>query len=107
LPQVFFFVYNESRITNSLQRFAKQHTTTLRSEAYLMGRLVKVIWGDDWDAKYFVNNSNKMSLGKLIHDMYDPNLETRIIVQHVVCTHWWGLHTIGLHLKNVIEGSHR
>jgi hypothetical protein len=22
---------------------------------------------------YFVNNSTKMSFGKLIHDMYDPN----------------------------------
>jgi hypothetical protein len=29
--------------------------------------------GDDWDAKYFVDNSTKMSFGKLIHDMYDPN----------------------------------
>jgi hypothetical protein len=26
---------------------------------------------------------------------------------NVSCTHWWGLHTIGLHLKNVIEGNHK
>ncbi len=23
------------------------------------------------------------------------------------CAHWWGLHTIGLHLTSVIEGNHR
>jgi hypothetical protein len=26
-----------------------------------------------WDVEYFVNNSTKMSFGKLIHNMYDPN----------------------------------
>jgi hypothetical protein len=39
---------------------AKQHATTLTSEAYLVGRLANVIWGDDWDAKYFVDDSTKM-----------------------------------------------
>jgi hypothetical protein len=39
---------------------AKQHTTTLKSEAYLVGMLVNVIWGDDWDAKYVVDNLTKM-----------------------------------------------
>jgi hypothetical protein len=53
----------------------KQHTTILRSEAYLKGKLRNVIWGDDWDVEYFVDNSSKMSFGKLIHDMYDPNLK--------------------------------
>jgi hypothetical protein len=53
----------------------KQHATTLRSKAYLVGKLTNVIWGDDWDVEYFVDNSPKMSFGKLIHDMYDPNLE--------------------------------
>jgi hypothetical protein len=38
-----------------------------------MGRLGNVMWGDDWDAKYFVENSTKMSFGKLIHDMYELN----------------------------------
>jgi hypothetical protein len=38
-----------------------------------MDRLTNVIWGDDQDAKYFVDNSTKMSFGKLIHDMYDLN----------------------------------
>jgi hypothetical protein len=46
-----------------------------------MGMLVNVIWGDDWDVEYFVDNSTKMSFGKLIHDMYDPNLNT-----YVMCT---------------------
>jgi hypothetical protein len=45
-----FFVNNESRTTNSLQQMAKQHTTTLRSEAYSVGKLANVIWGDDWYA---------------------------------------------------------
>jgi hypothetical protein len=58
----------------------------LRSKAYSVGKLANVIWGDDWDAKYFVDNSTKMSFGKLIHDMYDPNLETWKIVQHFMCT---------------------
>jgi hypothetical protein len=65
---------------------AKQHTTTLSFEAYLVGKLANVIWGDDWDAKYFVNNSTKMSFGKLIHDMYDSNPKARITIPHVVCT---------------------
>jgi hypothetical protein len=46
------------------------------SKAYSVGKLANIIWGDDWDAKYFVDNSTKMSFGKLIHDMYDPNLKT-------------------------------
>ncbi len=58
-----FFVYNESRTSHSLRRMVKQHTTTLRFEAYLMGRLANIIWGDDWDVEYFVDNSTKMSLG--------------------------------------------
>jgi hypothetical protein len=37
-------------------------------------------------SKYFVDNSTKMSFGKLIHHMYDPNPEAQIIVQHVVRT---------------------
>jgi hypothetical protein len=59
---------------------AKQHITTLKSKAYSVGRLANVIWGDDWNVEYFVDNSTKMSFGKLIHDMYDPNLEARRIV---------------------------
>ncbi len=54
---------------------AKQHATTLRFKAYSLGNLINVIWGDAWDAKHFVDNSTKMSFGKLIHDMYDPNPE--------------------------------
>jgi hypothetical protein len=82
------------------------NVTILKFEKYLVGKLANVIWGDDWDVKYFVDNSTKMSFGKLIHHMYDLNLEAQKIVQHVVCT--WGLHTIGLHLNlNVIEGNDR
>jgi hypothetical protein len=65
---------------------AKQHTTTLRSKAYSMGKLTNVIWGDDWDVEYFVDNSTKMSFGKLIHDMYDPNPKAQRTIQHIVCT---------------------
>jgi hypothetical protein len=39
----------------------KQHATTLRFEAYLMGKLTNVIWGDDWDVKYIVNNSTNVT----------------------------------------------
>jgi hypothetical protein len=42
---------------------AKQHATTLKSETYLMGKLANVIWGEDWDVEYFVDNSTKMSIG--------------------------------------------
>ncbi len=63
---------------------AKQHVTTLKLEAYSMGKQTNVIWRDDWDAKYFVDNSTNMSFGKLIHDMYDPNPKAQIIVQHLM-----------------------
>jgi hypothetical protein len=53
-----------------------------------------------------MDNSTKMSFGKLIHDMYDPNPKAQRIIQHIART-LMGLYTIGLHLKNVIEGSHR
>jgi hypothetical protein len=81
-----FFVYIKLGIANSVQQMAKQHATTLRFKVDSVDRLVNVIWGDDWDVKYFVNNSTKMSFGKLIHDMYDPNPEAQIIVHHVVRT---------------------
>jgi hypothetical protein len=64
----------------------KQHTIVLRYEAYLVGRLANVMWGENWDAKYFVDNSTNISFGKLIHDMYDPNPKARRIVQHVMHT---------------------
>jgi hypothetical protein len=65
---------------------AKQHATTLKFETYLVGRLANVIWGDDWDVKYFVDNWTKVSFEKLIHDMYDPNLKAQRTIQHVVHT---------------------
>ncbi len=65
---------------------AKQHATTLRSKAYSMDRPENVIWGEDWDVEYFANNSTKMSFGKLIHDMYDPNPKAQRIIQHIVHT---------------------
>ncbi len=52
---------------------AKQQQTILSFEAYLMGKYTNVIWGEDWDVKYFMNNSIKMSFGKVIHDMYELN----------------------------------
>jgi len=66
---------------------AKQHITTLRSEAYLVGKLVNVIWGDDWDVEYIVDNLTKMSFRKLIHNMYDPNLKPRRILFNMLCAH--------------------
>jgi hypothetical protein len=41
----------------------------------LVGKLANVIWGEDWDAKYFMDNSTKMSFGKVMHDMYKSNLK--------------------------------
>ncbi len=64
----------------------KQHTTTLRFEAYLVGKPTNVTWGDNWDEKYLVDNSTKMYFGKLIHDMYNPNIEAWKIVQHIMYT---------------------
>jgi hypothetical protein len=40
-----------------------------------VGKPINVIWGEDWDAKYFVDNLTKMSFGKMIHDMYESNIE--------------------------------
>jgi hypothetical protein len=57
-----FIVYSELGIAISFQQIAKQHTITLTSKAYLMGKLANIIWGDDWDVEYFVDNSTKMSL---------------------------------------------
>jgi len=37
------------------------------------------------DEKYFVDNLTKM-FGKMIHDMYELNIEAWRIVQHVMCT---------------------
>jgi hypothetical protein len=54
---------------------AKQHQTTLRSKTFSVGKLANVLWGENWDAKYFVENSTKMSFDKVIHDMYEPNLK--------------------------------
>jgi hypothetical protein len=63
---------------------AKQHPTTLKFETYSIGRLANVIWGDDWDVEYFVNNSTKMSFGKLINNTYDPNPKAQRTIQHVM-----------------------
>jgi hypothetical protein len=49
----------------------KQHQTTLRSKTYLVGKLANVIWVEDWDGEYFVNNLTNMSFGKVIHNMYE------------------------------------
>ncbi len=65
---------------------AKQHATTLKSKAYSMGKLANVIWGDDQDVEYFVDNSTKMSFGKLIHDMYGPNPKALKTIQHKMRT---------------------
>jgi hypothetical protein len=43
-----------------------------------MGKLANVIWAEDWDVESFLNNSTKMAFGKVIYDMYDPNLEAQI-----------------------------
>jgi hypothetical protein len=56
---------------------AKQHVTTLRFETYSVGKLANAIWGEDWDAKYFVDNLT-ISFRKVIHDtLYGPNLEAQ------------------------------
>ncbi len=43
----------------------KKTQTTLKSKlAYLVDKLANVIWGENWDAKYFLDNSTKMSFGQ-------------------------------------------
>jgi hypothetical protein len=60
---------------------AKQHATTLKSKAYSVGKLANAIWGENWDAKYFVDNLTKMPFNKMIHDtFYDPNPKVQKIV---------------------------
>jgi hypothetical protein len=51
----------------------KQHPTTLRSKTYSVAKLANVIWGEDWDVGYFVNNWTKISFQKVIHDMYESS----------------------------------
>jgi hypothetical protein len=51
-----------------------------------MGKLAIVIWSEDLYVESFVDNSTKMTFGKVIYDMYDPNLKAWKIVQHVVHT---------------------
>jgi hypothetical protein len=41
----------------------KQHATTLEFEANSVGKLTNVIWGEDWDAKYFVAIQLRCHLG--------------------------------------------
>jgi hypothetical protein len=38
---------------------AKQHQKILRSKVCLVGKLANVIWGENWDAKYFMDYSTK------------------------------------------------
>jgi hypothetical protein len=63
---------------------AKQHQTTLRFKAYSMGKPSNVMWGEYWDAYYFLDNSIKMSFVKVIHDMYKMNPNVQKNVQHVM-----------------------
>jgi hypothetical protein len=61
---------------------AKQHTTTLRFEPYSVGMMANATWGENWDAKYFVDNLTKMSFKKMVHDtLYDSNPKAQ------KCTH--------------------
>jgi hypothetical protein len=54
------------------------------SKAYSMGKLVNVIWDEDCDLEYFLDNLTKMSFAKVTHDMYEVNPKAWRIVQHVV-----------------------
>jgi hypothetical protein len=63
---------------------ANQHQTTLRSKAYLVGKPSNVMWGEYWDAYYFLDNSTKMSFIKVIHDMYKVNPKAQKNVQHAM-----------------------
>jgi hypothetical protein len=51
-----FLVYNKLETTNSLWHMVKQHQTTPRSKAYLVGKLANVTWCEEWDANYFLDN---------------------------------------------------
>jgi hypothetical protein len=70
-----FFVHNNLKTTNFPQQMAKEHQKTLWSQTYMVGKFTNVIWGEDWDVEYFVDNLTKMSFGKVIHDMYEFNIE--------------------------------
>jgi hypothetical protein len=41
-----------------------------------VSKLANVTWVENWDEKYFLDNSIKMSFAKVIHDMYMVNLKT-------------------------------
>jgi len=38
---------------------AKQHATTLKSEAYSVSKYANVIWGGDWSIKIFCGQFNQ------------------------------------------------
>jgi len=62
---------------------AKQQQAILKSKTYSMGRYTNVIWGENWDVEYFMDNSFKMSFGKVIHNMYKLNPKAWRTIQHV------------------------
>jgi hypothetical protein len=45
-PKIVFCLY-KSKIANSPQRMAKQHTTTLTPKVYSVGKLANVVWDED------------------------------------------------------------
>jgi hypothetical protein len=40
-----------------------------------MGKIVNVIWDENCDVEYFLDNLTKMSFSKVIHDIYEVNLK--------------------------------
>jgi hypothetical protein len=46
-PKLFFLFTTNQELQIPPQKMTKQHATTLKSKAYLMGKLTNVIWGDD------------------------------------------------------------
>jgi hypothetical protein len=56
----------------------KQQQTFFEVWNIFNGQADKFHMGEDWDVRYFVENSIRLSFGKVIHDMYELNLEAQI-----------------------------
>jgi hypothetical protein len=49
-----------------------------------VGKPSNVMWGEYWNAYYFLDNPTKMSFVKVIHDMYKMNPKAQKTIQHAM-----------------------
>jgi hypothetical protein len=73
-PHNCFFFTTISKIQITLNKWPN-NTKQLCGLSIFDGQVHNVICGEDWDVEYFVDNLTKMLFGKVVHDMYESNIE--------------------------------